>query len=83
MIDPADFPEIQEAIGFADKASERAARGLPTDRYATSDQLRAIFLTAIPALYAFPFMAAQEAYRKGFEDARKQAGLEAMKMEGE
>lgn len=81
MIDLQDFPEeYQAALKAADKACERAGRGLPPDRWATTEQMVAIFTRAIPALYAMPFQSAAEAYKAGYEAACKDQGTASMSL---
>jgi hypothetical protein len=66
-----------EALKFADKFCERAARGIPPDRWATTREMHKV-VRAITILYAMAFSSCTESVQAEYE-----AGLRSMRMDGE
>lgn len=74
MIDPVDFADD---LAELDKFCERRSRGIPPDRWTTTEGLHKV-ARAAQTLYAIAYASAEAAVK-----AEYRRGLEAMKMEGE
>lgn len=66
-----------EALQFADKFCERASRGIPPDRWATTREMHKV-ARAIQILYAMAYVSCADTARAQYE-----AGLRSMRLDGE
>ena len=80
MINADDIRDFSTNHAAADKFVERAARGLPPDRWATTDAMHKV-AKAYETLWYLFIAAGEEA--EALRRAEFQKGVDAMKMAGE